>query len=118
MNVNRSILACSTTGLYVLNQSIIEVVSYDNVAIGNVEALFGNRCGEDAVQLALLELEYCLELVPEANLLAVPTVLGIAAPDLLGSLVHAPSEAYGLAVTHQDSRLKTLYLDFGLLEQI
>ena len=82
MDVDRVVLAGSSAGLDVLDQRVVEVVSYDDVAVGDVESLFGHGRGKDAVELALLELDDGQDLLTVRHFLTVPARLGAAAADL------------------------------------
>jgi hypothetical protein len=50
-------LTGSSAGLDVLNQGVVQIVPDDDVAVGNVETLLGNRRGKNAVEFALLEFD-------------------------------------------------------------
>ena len=82
MDVDRVFLAGSSAGLYVLDQRVVEVVSYDDVTVGDVEPLFGHGRGKDAVELALLELDDGQDLLTVRHFLTVPARLGAATADL------------------------------------
>ena len=82
VDVDRVFLAGSSAGLYVLDQRVVEVVSYDDVAVGDVEPLFGHGRGKDAVELALLELDDGQYLFTVRHFLTVPARLRAATADL------------------------------------
>jgi hypothetical protein len=116
VNVDGTLLASSSAGLDVLDQRVVQVVSDDDIAVGDVEPLLGNRGGKDAVELALLELDDGQDLLTVGHLCVVVARLRAAAANLF--CVSMYSAAASGSASYQHAGLEAWDLHLWLLQQV